>query len=117
MHGEYEKIINSHNKYVAPKKDQVNQNLCNCRNPHNCPLDNKCLTSEIVYSAIIITVDQQLSKFYFGISETEVRTRFNNQKKSFRHRKNETDTELSKYIWDMKIKHTEYQIRWSIARK
>ena len=38
------KIINSH-KYVASKKNQVNQNLCNCRNPENCRLDNKCPTS------------------------------------------------------------------------
>ena len=111
------KIINSHNKYVASKKDQVNQNLCNCRNPDNCPLDNKCLTSKIVYSAEIITDDQQLSKFYLGICETEFKTRFNNHKKSFRHRENEKDTELSKYIWELKDKHTEYQIRWSIARK
>ena len=67
------KIINSHNKYVASKKDQVNQNLCNCRNPDNCPLDNKCLTSKIVYSAEIITDDHQLSKFYLGICETSLR--------------------------------------------
>ena len=111
------KIINSHNKYVASKKDQVNQNLCNCRNPDNCPLDNKCLTSKIVYSAEIITDDQQLSKFYLGICETEFKTRFNNHKKSFRHRENEKDTELSKYIWELKDKHTEYQIRWSISQE
>ena len=39
------KIINSYKKYVASKKVQANQNLCNCRNPDNFPLDNKCLTS------------------------------------------------------------------------
>ena len=77
------KVINSHSKYVAPKKDQVNQNLCNCRNPDNCPLDNKCLTSKIVYSVEIITDDQQLSKFYLGICETEFKTRFNNHKSLF----------------------------------
>ena len=37
------KIINAHNNYVASKKNQVNEDLCNCRNPDNCPLDNKCL--------------------------------------------------------------------------
>ena len=34
------KIKNSDNKYVAYKKDQANQNLCNCRNPDNCLLVN-----------------------------------------------------------------------------
>ena len=117
MHGQYEKIINSHNKYIASEKDQINQNLWNCQNPDNCPLDNKCQTSKIVYSAEIKTEDQQLSKFYLGICKTEFKTRFNNHKKSFRHQEKEKDSELSKYIWELKDKPTEYQIRWSIARK
>ena len=80
------KIINSHNKYVASKKDRANQNLCNCQNPDNCPFDNKCLTSRIVYSAEIITDDQQPSKFYLGICKTEFKTKFSNHKKFFCHR-------------------------------
>ena len=83
------KIIISHNKYVASKKNQENQNLCNCRNSDNCLFDNKCLTSKTVYSANIITDDQQPSKFYLGICETKFKTTFNNHKKSFRHRQNE----------------------------
>ena len=66
-------------------------NCCNCRNPDNCLLDNKCLTSKVVYSAEIITNSQQSSKFYLGICETEFKTRFNNHKKFFRHRENEKD--------------------------
>ena len=89
------KIINSHNKYVASKKDQTNQNLCSCRNSDNCLLENKCLTSKLVYSAEIITDDQHPSKFYLMISKTEFKTRFNHHKKSFRHRQNEKDTDLS----------------------
>ena len=42
------KIINSHNKYVASKKDQANQNLFNCQNLDNCQLGNKYITSKIV---------------------------------------------------------------------
>ena len=45
------KVINSHNKYVASKNDQVNQSR------NTCLLDNKCLTSKIVYSVLIITDD------------------------------------------------------------
>ena len=48
---------------------------------------------------------------------TSVKVRFNNHKKPFRHRENEKDTKLSKYIWELKKKRTEYQIRWSIAKK
>ena len=101
------KIINYHNKYVASKKDQGNQNFCNCRNPDNCPFDNKCLTSKIVYFAEIITYNQQPSKVYLKISDTEFKTRFNNHRKSFQYRQNEKDTEISKYIWELKEKHME----------
>ena len=80
---------NSHNKYVASNKDQANQSLCNCRNSDNCPLENKYQTSKIVYSAEIITDDQELSKFYLRICKTEFETRFNNRKNSFRHMENE----------------------------
>ena len=84
MHGQYEKyVINSHNKYVASKKDQVNQNLSNCWNADNCPLNSNCLTSKILYSSEIITDDHQLSKFCLGICETEFKTRFNNRKSLF----------------------------------
>ena len=86
------KIINSHSKYVASKKDQANQNLCNCPNPDNCPLDNKCLTSKIVYFAEKITDSQQPLKFYLEICGAEFKARFNNHKKSFCHRENEKDT-------------------------
>ena len=111
MHGQYEK------RYKFSQQVRCFQKGSSKSKSDNCPLDNKCLTSKIVYSAKIITDDQQLSKFYLGICETEFKTGFNNHKKSFRYRENEKDTELSKHIWELKDKHTEYQIRWSIARK
>ena len=100
------KIINFHDKYVASKKDQANQCLCNCRKPGNFSLDNKCLASKTVYSAEIITDDKQPLKFYLGICEKEFKTRFTNHKKPFRHQQNEEDTKLSKYISELKDKHT-----------
>ena len=72
------KIVNSHSKYVASKKDQANQNLCNCRNSDNCPLDNKYSTSKIVCSTERTSNNQQPSKVYLGICKTEFKTRFNN---------------------------------------
>ena len=65
------KLINSHSKYITSKKDQANQNLCNCRNSANCGLDNKCLTSKID--------NQQPSSFYLGIGETESKTTINHK--------------------------------------
>ena len=40
-------IISGHNKQILHPKPQ--QYGCNCREKNNCPLDNKCLTPQIVY--------------------------------------------------------------------
>ena len=92
------KLINYHNKHVAPEKDQTNQNLYNCRNHDNYPLDNKCLTSKIGYSTEIITDNRQPSKVYLGISETEFKTRFDKHQMFFRHWQNGKGQEISKQI-------------------
>ena len=57
--------------------------------------------------------------FILGFVKQSLRLgiRFNNHKNSFRHWESEKDTELSKYIWELKDKHAEYQIRWSIAAR
>ena len=39
-------VISSHNKQIlTPKNKQVG---CNCRMKNSCPLDNKCLTSQLI---------------------------------------------------------------------
>ena len=53
--------------YVTPQKDQANQNLFNYWTPDNCPLDNKCLTFKILYSAEITTDHQKSSIVYLEI--------------------------------------------------
>ena len=67
------KIIHSHNKYVASKKFQANQNLCNCQNPDNCPVDDKCLTSKIVYFAEIITDCQRHQNFILEFAKQSLK--------------------------------------------
>ena len=70
------KVVNYHNKHVASKKDQANQILYNCQNHNNYSLDNKCLTSKIVYSTEIITDNRQPLKVSLASSETEFKARF-----------------------------------------
>ena len=82
---------------------------CNCRVKNERPLDGKCLSSNIVYSAEVLIDNNEQGDIYFGISETEFKTRLSNHKKSFKNQIYETDTELSKYIWDLKDNVYVYQ--------
>ena len=70
-----------------------------------CPLDNKCLTTNIVYEATITSNAQNNEvKTYMGISEGPFKKRFANHKKSFNHVKHKKETELSKEYWKIKNK-------------
>ena len=52
------------------------ENLClnNCRNKDQCPLDNKCLTSSIIYNAQVTT--NSATKNYIGLTEGTFKQRF-----------------------------------------
>ena len=57
-------VISSHNKRILKEtksaqksvKDK-NQKLCNCKNANECPLNNVCLTKDLVYQAAVRTKD------------------------------------------------------------
>ena len=94
-------IINSHNRKITNPYNETNGKTCNCRNKNNCPLDKKCLTDKIAYKAEVETNDgfNDLSKkVYFGITEIEFKSRYNNHTVPFRNRTHKNDTALSKYI-------------------
>ena len=88
---------------------------CNCRNKDDCPLENQCLKSNIVYQASV-TTEHETQK-YVGATETAFKTRFANHKLSFKHERYKNQTELSKYIWELKEKDTKYTIKWKILRE
>ena len=113
-------IISSHNKRIINSGNEENGKTCNCRNKSDCPLDNKCLINKIVYKAEIETnndTNELSTKVYFGISETEFKSSYNNHTMSFRNRTHENDTGLSKYIWSLKDENKDFDIKWSILKK
>ena len=112
-----EKLVKKHKNNFLRKND-TNKRNCNCRANDTCPLDDKCLSSNIVYSAEVLIGSNQHEDKYFGICETEFKTTLGNHKKSFKNRQKEKDTELSKYIWNLKDKNiTNYSIKWSIVKQ
>lgn len=105
------KILRPTNTPPEPKK------ICNCRKKDDCPLDGACLTQSLVYQATVVTkANQTDKKIYIGMTENEFKTRYNNHKTSFKHRKHSTMTALSKHIWELKEKQQEYEIQWSILK-
>ena len=79
---------------------------------NDCPLENQCLNKNIVYQATVTT--QESTHTYVGMTENPFKTRYGNHKQSFNHRKYSNQTELSKHIWTLKDKKTEFKVTWKI---
>ena len=105
-------VIKQHNYKVLSTTESVDR-LCNCRNKENCPLDGKCLQTCIVYKADVIT--NKDSHIYYGHSDGEFKSRYNNHTNSFPHRYHKQDTELWRHIWKLQDKGINFNVKWSIA--
>ena len=109
-------VISSHNQQILrPKATSFG---CNCRgrNKANCPLEGKCLTPHLIYQADVTNNIDDEYKFYYGLTETTFKERYNNHTKSFRHFRYETETELSKYIWKLTQENKIPTIKWKIIQ-
>ena len=108
-------IIKQHNSKVLNEKNDNEGVQCNCRKKENCPMEGMCLAKCIIYKAEVSTENETF--VYFGASEGEFKTRYNNHTKLFKHRRYENDSELSKCLWKLKDKKTAYSLKWSIAAR
>ena len=114
-------LITSHNTRIIRKSQphEISAEKCNCRNKHACPLQNKCMSKDIVYKATINTGNTQDTKHYIGMTSSTFKERCRNRIKSFIHKKysnvrNGTfETRLA-----LKAKQNRFHhIIWSIVKK
>ena len=75
-----------------------------------CPLDKKCLTENLVYSA---TAPNQEPKTYVGQTSTDFKSRLSTHKHSFIN-PNANQTYLSRHILKLKNEGIEPTVSWKI---
>ena len=111
-------IIASHNKALlsdyTPTPTQQSSKQCNCRSKDECPLEGKCLQTNVVYQAIITT--NTTTESYVGLA-TNFKERYRNHKTSFRHANKRNATELSKHVWKLKDAKIPFSLKWKVIRK
>ena len=111
-------IIDSYNKNILKKAVQpqgTTTKTCNCRRTDECPLKGECLLKEVVYQAKVTTKEK--TETYIGLTATEFKTRWRNHQMSLKHENKKNDTELSKYLWQLKEKKKDFTITWKILAK
>ncbi len=109
-----ENATKAHNNKIINHDMNQATTTCNCRNKRNCPLNGKCMTSNIIYEAKVTTPN--LEKTYIGLTATSFKARHANHSASFNHRAKRHQTELSNYIWTLKDESTPYTITWKIVK-
>ena len=100
--------------------DDVSQNIdsnCNCQDTIQCPVGGNCQTKGVVYQAIVKQTVSGQEDSYVGLADTTFKLRFNSHSNSFRHSKNRHETALSNHIWDLKLKHIDFELSWRIVSK
>ena len=73
-----------------------------------------CNCSDVIYEAeVCINGERQgQGKIYVGLASGSWKKRYYNHMQSFRRVAQRNDTELSNYIWDLKLKDVNYEIFW-----
>ena len=72
-------IVNSHNAKILFPKKSTEQRTCNCLNKVNCPLEQRGLTTNIVYKAKVTSNNQNYQEnVYFGSCKINFKKRFSN---------------------------------------
>ena len=75
--------INSHNHKISKNNTQQEENIkkCNSINKNQCPLNQQCLSTNIVYQANINSnLNNYKEKYYIGLCETTFKLRYANHK-------------------------------------
>ena len=112
-------IASSNLKKLNIKEDS-NLEECKCaadKKIGQCPVNNQCMTSKVVYCAEVIS--KHTRKSYIGMTGRPFIGRWKEHRGNFRH-KHQKGTKLSKYAWNQKefgenIKFED--IKWSLKAK
>ena len=106
------KIISDHNKKVLGKRQTRAGSGCNCEDGvESCPFEGDCLSKNQIYKATVSSI--QGRKEYIGQTANSFKERYGNHKNSFVKAYKRKSTALSTYIWSLKRKGIDYDIKWS----
>ena len=105
-------IISGHNKKVlSPPKETHG---CNCRVKKDCPLENNCMITNVVYKATVTNNINNEVKFYIGCTDN-FKPRWTNHKMTFLHKKYKNSTELSSYVHNF-TNRSDVDVKFEIIR-
>ena len=92
-------------------KPTSNKN-CSCQQKSDCLLNRHCLSGCLAYNDVVNT---STTKNHYGTCEKSLEEIYNNYASSFRNKSPQKSTELSNYIWELKVNYENYTFDWLIV--
>ena len=96
--------------------NEIPSKTCNCKFKQNCPVNGKCLTSSVIYEAIL-NINSGPKKgesySYIGLTKDTFKKRFTGHNYSFRH-KTANQTTLSSLHHKLNDEGSEHSVEWKI---
>ena len=117
------RIISGHNAKVvnSSRANNAAEPGCNCEVPENCPLRGQCQQRAVIYRATITTDDVSERRVYVGATNNTFKMRYYGHASDLRVNKSvdgkKGGTEMSRYVWLLKDRGKEPDIRWEIIRR
>ena len=88
---------------------------CNCRDKDRCPLNGVCrFTPSFTRPPLLLEKTRGITP---GLTAQTFKQRFYSHQQSFRDKKYQSSTALSKHIWSLKEKDTNFEIKWEVRKK
>ena len=110
------KTVNNHNKNILGKKPPINTSNCSFRNKESWPLNGQWQIGEVVYEGTPFQVTNQIIKKVLELRKNLSKDNHNHNL-SFRNEFYKNDTELSKELWQIKMKNYIPEITWRSIKK
>ena len=107
-------IIASRNKTLLSDYTTTRTQQSDKQCKDECPLEGKCLESNVAYQGIITT--NTTTESYVGLA-TNFKERYRNHKTSFRRVNKRNSTKLSKHVWKLKDAKTPFSTKWKVIKK
>ena len=108
-------IISYHNKQVL--KPEIESYGCNCRDRDSCPMENQCLTPQIVYRADVSNNKDNETVLLWPDQKHHLRIDMVTTRGLSYMSNTKMRLKLLKYIWDLTSSHKVPTIKWYIVRK
>ena len=90
---------------------------CSYRAGKICPLDGKCMHSNLIYQAIVEETKSNKINTYIGLTSTTFKARLANHHQAFKNKSLQKSYKLAQFIWNLKDKKIEHTISWKLIAK